>query len=94
MNEDELMLLKLLVFIDKLGINKEYQFDEWFDVLRKKFGKNDITIHNCINRLIQLCLIGIQDKVGVISLQRYAFEDNTVTALQYRTRPIDLEIIN
>lgn len=94
MNEDELMLLKLLVFIDKLVINKEYQFDEWFDVLRKKFGKNDITIHKCINRLIYLGLIGFQDKVGVISLQGYAFDGNTVTALQYRNRPIDLEIIN
>ena len=94
LNEDEFMLLKLLVFIDKLGINKEYPFDKWFDALTKKFGKDDLTIHNCINRLIYLCLIGIQDKVGIIAIQRYNYDDNAITEFQYKTRPIDLEIIN
>lgn len=74
LKKDELTLFKAFVVIEKYEINKEYQFDKWFDTLKTNLRMNDRNIYDCLIRFIALDLI---------TLQRFKYDDDVITELQY-----------
>lgn len=75
LKKDELTLFKAFVVIEKYGINKEYQFDKWFDTLKTNLRMNDEKIYDCLTRFIALDLI---------TIQQFKYYDDVITELEYR----------